>query len=112
MTIIQYIALSGSILFLFIVFWAIYRGWMREGYALLWLLITFGMIILSIAPRLMDYIASIVEIHTPPFVLLVFMIGGMLLLLFQLSLIISRHNEKIKHLTEELTLLKNKCKDK
>ena len=88
------------------VFWAIYRGWLREGYALLWIFVTCGMIVLALVPRLMDIIARIVQIHTPPFVLVLFMLGGMVVLLFQQSLIISRHNEKLKHLTEELTLLK------
>ena len=107
MTLIQYIALAGSLFFLFSVFWAIYRGWLREGYALLWIAVTCGMIVLSFAPRLMDFIAQLVQIHTPPFVLVLFMLAGMVVLLFQQSLIISKHNEKIKHLTEELTLLKS-----
>lgn len=112
MIVIQYIAIAGSMIFLLFVLWAIYRGWMREGYSLLWLAISCGMILLSVAPKLLNFIAEIVEIQTPAFVLLVFMIGGMLLLLFQISVIISRHNEKIKHLTEEFALLKNECKNK
>lgn len=106
MTVIQYIAFIGSLSFLFFVLWSIYRGLLREGYALLWIAVTIGMLILAIAPRLMDFIARLVQIYTPPFVLVLFMLGGMVLLLFQQSVIISKHNEKIKHLTEELTLLK------
>ena len=106
MTTIQYIALICSFAFLFFVFWSIYRGWLREGYALLWIFITCGMIVLAIVPHLMDFIAKKVQIYTPPFVLVLFMLGGMVILLFQQSLIISKHNEKIKHLTEELALLK------
>lgn len=106
MPLIQYIALIGSFIFMLLVFWSIYRGWMREGYALLWIAVTVGMIILSWVPRLMDLIARVIQIYTPPFVLVIFMLGGMVLLLFQQSLIISKHNEKIKHLTEEITLLK------
>ena len=106
MTVIQYVALIGCLSFLFIVFWAIHRGVLREGYALLWIAITCGMIVLALIPRLLDYIAGVIQIYTPPFVLVLFMLGGIVVLLFQQSLIISRQNEKIKRLTEEITLIK------
>lgn len=108
MIVIQYVALACSLIFLLVVFWTILRGYLREGYALLWILVTAGMIVLALAPELLKFIAAIVEIKTPAFVLLLFMLGSMVILMFQQSLIISRHNEKVKRLTEEITLLKNK----
>ena len=37
MMLIQYVSLGGSLIFLLIVFLTIYRGALREGYALLWI---------------------------------------------------------------------------
>lgn len=105
MMLIQYVSLGGSLIFLLIVFLTIYRGALREGYALLWIFVTLGMIFLSIVPKLLDLAAALVGIRTPAFVLLLFMLGGILLLLMQQSIVISKHNEKIKRLTEELALL-------
>ena len=105
MTLIQYVSLFGSLVFLSIVFLSIYRGILREGYALLWILVTLGMILISVVPRLLDFAARLVGIQTPAFVLLLFMLVGILLLLFQQSIVISKHNEKIKRLAEELALL-------
>lgn len=111
MTHIQWISLIGSLFFLVLVMFAIYRGYLREGYALLWIAVTGGLIVLALLPRILDWIANIVGIYTPAFVLVLFMLAGMLLVLFQQSVIISRHNEKIKRLTEELTLLKANKKE-
>ncbi|MBR2358206.1 MAG: DUF2304 domain-containing protein [Lentisphaeria bacterium] len=112
MTLIQYIALFGSLCFLVTVFWAIHRGILSAGYALLWIVVTCGMIVLAWAPRLLNYVAMLIQVYTPPFVLVLFMLGGMILLLFQQSIIISRQTEKLKRLTEEVTLLKAEKADK
>ena len=111
MTPIQWLSLIGSLCFLLLVMFAIYRNHLREGYALLWIAVTCGMIVLALTPRMLDWIARQVGIYTPPFVLVLFMLGGMLLVLFQQSIVISRHNEKIKRLAEELALLKTNDKD-
>ena len=105
MTLFQWYSLSGSLIFLLIVLWAIYRSYLREGYALLWIATTVCMILFSLVPKLLDWIAGIVGIHTPAFVLLLFLLCGMLSLIFQQSIVISKHNEKIKRLAEELALL-------
>lgn len=106
MLVIQWLSLLGSFCFLGIVLFAIYRNKLREGYALLWIGVTAGMVLLSIVPRLLNRAARLVGIQTPAFLLMLFMLVGMTLVLFQLSIIISKHNETIKRLTEELTLLK------
>ena len=72
------------------------------------LVIDIGMVVLSIVPKSMDWIAKKLGIHVGPFVLVLFMLGGMILILFQQSIALSRHNEKIKRLAEELTLLREK----
>jgi len=111
MTLLQLLSLGGSLAFLLMVLFALHRAYLREGYALLWIAVTCGMIVLSLIPRSMDKLARIIGIHIAPFVLVLFMLAGMSLMLFQQSVVISRHNEKIKRLAEELALLKARCKD-
>ena len=108
MTLLQCISLFGSLFFLLMLFYALQKSYLREGYALLWLFIDIGMVVLSIVPKSMDWIAKKLGIHVGPFVLVLFMLGGMILILFQQSIALSRHNEKIKRLAEELTLLREK----
>ncbi len=112
MTLLQCISLFGSLLFLLLLFYALQKSYLREGYALLWLFIDIGMIVLSIVPKSMDWIAGKLGIKMGPFVLVLFMLGGMILILFQQSVALSRHNEKIKRLAEELSLLREEAAKK
>lgn len=108
MSLIQYIALSGSLGFLCLVLYSVYRGKLREAYALIWILAAISMIVLSLSTFLLNLLAKILGIQTPAFALLLCLLGGMLLLLFQITLVISRHNEKINRLMQEITLLREK----
>ena len=106
MTTTQIFSLCSSVLFLLGVLWTIYRGYIREGYSLVWIAVASGMICLSIFPRVLDWVAGYLGIETPAFALMLFMLGGTLVLILQQSIIISRHNEQIKILAEELSMLR------
>lgn len=108
MSLIQYIALIGSLIFLWLVLYCVYRGKLREAYALIWILAAIGMIVLSLPTFLLTFLASMLGIQTPAFALLLCLLCGMLLLLFQITLVISGHNEKINRLMQEITLLREK----
>ncbi|MBO5309302.1 MAG: DUF2304 domain-containing protein [Lentisphaeria bacterium] len=115
MILFQYVALCGSILFLILVLVSVYRRKIKEAFALIWLLTGIGILLLSLFPVLLNLLALLLGIETPAFALLLCMLGGILLLLFQLTRVISAHAEKITRLTQEVTLLKEKidnCKDK
>lgn len=111
MTLTQCLTLMASIIFLFIVIGVIRRNHLREGYALLWLMMTAVIMIVAIVPGLMKYLAYMMGIKTHAFAVILVLIGGMFLILFQQSIVLSRHQEKIKRLTEELTLLCSKNRD-
>ncbi len=112
MNIIQYIAGTVSLFFLFIVLYSVYRGKLREAYALIWLTAAVGILLLSLSEKLLFFLAELVGIKTPAFALLSCLLMGMLFLLFQMTLVVSKHNEKITRLTEELALLKEKLERK
>ena len=109
MSLIQYIALMGSLFFLGIVLYYVYKGKLREAYALIWILAALSMTVLSLSTFLLTLLAKILGIQTPAFALLLCLLAGMLLLLFQITLVISRHNEKINRMMQEITLLREKA---
>ena len=111
MMLFQYVSLTGSIFFLIFVLGAVYHRKIKEAFALIWLLVGLGVLLLSLFPALLDTLASLLGIQTPAFALLLCMFSGMLLLLFQLTQIISAHAEKITRLTQEVTLLKEKIEN-
>lgn len=108
MMLFQWIALTGALFFLGMILYAVYRGKLREAYALLWIFAAVGVGVLAAFPALLDRLALLLGIKTPAFALLLCMTGGMLLLLFQITLIISAQNEKITRLMQEIALLKEK----
>ena len=103
---IQYFSLGGSLFFMGMVLHAVYRGRLREAYALVWVFSALAMTALSVSTSLLGFIARLLGIRTPAFALLLCLLAGVLLLLFQITLVISLHNEKIRRLTQEVTLLR------
>ena len=102
----QYVSLAGSLLLLGLVLSSVFRSKIKEAFALIWILTGLGILVLSIFPQLLNKIAALLGIQTPAFALILCMLGGILLLLFQLSRVISAHNEKISRLMQEVALLK------
>ena len=103
---IQIISIIGSILFLIFIFELIRRKKIKESYSLIWLTFSFVFIFFSIWKEGLDYFAAIIGIYYPPSFLLLLLIFAVILLLVQVSVIISSLDEKVRILTQELTLLK------
>lgn len=108
---IQIIALIVSFTFLFFIFELIRRKSIKEAYAILWLFFAVGFIILSIWKSGLDYLAAVFGIYYPPALLFLFMIIAIILILIQFSIVVSGQNEKIKRLTQEIGLLKEKLEE-
>lgn len=107
-TVVQWYSLAGSIIFLLIVLDSVRRQRLREAYALLWIFLAIAMIIVSVWTHILRVFSNILGIVYPPATLFLFLIVGILLLLFQYSIVISKHHEKIVRLTQEIALLREK----
>lgn len=105
---IQVFALIISLTFLFFIFELIRRKMIKEAYAILWLFFALGFIVLSIWKSGLDYLAAVFGIYYPPAFLFLFLIIAIILILIQFSIVVSGQNEKIKRLTQEIGLLKEK----
>lgn len=103
---IQYVAIAGSVVFLVFIVELIRKEKIKEAYALLWLLMGGGFLVLSVWRQGLDICAAQLGVAYSPAALFLFMLVFVILILIQFSVIISKQTDKIKNLTQELSLLK------
>lgn len=80
---------------------------LRESYALLWLLVGVGLTISPFIADHLDQLALRLGFPYAPSLLLMLAIIGLLLIIFLLSISISRNSEQIKTLIQEIGLLRH-----
>lgn len=80
-------------------------------YALAWLIVGVGVLVLDIFPGIMEKLASILGIYSP--VNMLFFLGFCfsLVIIFVLTVAVSRMSIRIKELTQELALHEKENKD-
>jgi hypothetical protein len=76
-------------------------------YSLLWLFLSLATIILAVIPSLSFKIAHWFGIETPVNVLFLFGILVSLMIVFSLTVALSQHMVRIRHLSQELGIYKN-----
>ena len=104
---IHILSVIGSIIFLLMILWSVRQKKLKEAYALLWLVTGIGMLVISVFPALLHYISELVGIFYPPATLFLLLLCGVIMILFQYSLLLSRNQEKVSRLAQEIALLKN-----
>ncbi len=105
---VEYFAITGSILFTLLIFELIRRKAIKEEYSLLWLFFSIVFIILSFSRDLIHELAYFFGVAYPPIAVILILILAIILILIQFSALVSQQSEKIKNLTQEIALLKNK----
>lgn len=106
--IIQYVAITGSIIFIASVLFLISRRKLREEFAILWLFFGFIFLALSIWRKSIDVIASLLGIAYAPAAIFLILIIGIISILIHFSIAISGLTERVKTLAQEVGLLKEK----
>ena len=104
---IQLIALAGSIVFMLIILWQVRQKKIKEAYAMLWLLAGLGMVVMAVNSKLLDVISKAMGIHYPPATLFLMLLGGCILILLQYAMLLSRSQERVSRLAQEIALLRN-----
>jgi hypothetical protein len=84
------------------------RRQLKEKYAVLWLAVGIGMLILGAFPGLLNRVADLVGVKDPPNLLLFGAAVLLLLVCVHLSWEASRLEEKTRTLAEEIALLRRK----
>ncbi|MBI4682555.1 MAG: DUF2304 domain-containing protein [Nitrospirae bacterium] len=106
MQLVQVLSIIVSALIFLFVIELIRRGAFKEKYALLWLLASVVLLVLSIWRRLLDYLALMFGFFYPPSFLFLLGFGFLLLITLHFSIVISNLSEKNKKLTQELGLIR------
>jgi hypothetical protein len=102
---VQILAIVGSALLFFFVLELLRRRRLAEPYAILWLLASVVLLVLSVWDDLLDSLADAVGIATPANALFVVGFGFVLVLLLSFSSVISRLTRENKLLAQEVARL-------
>lgn len=102
---VELVAILGSLTLLISVLELVRQKQLGAGYALLWLLTTLALLILSLWRDLLDVLAQLVGIFYPPAALFVIAFGFLLIILLQFSIVITRLSRENKKLAQQIALL-------
>jgi hypothetical protein len=109
---IQIISVVASILIFAIVINLVRKRKLKTEYSLIWISVSLVFIVLSFWRKGIDWLASLFGIAYAPSVLFIILLVGIILLLIEFSIIISKQAEKIKVLAQELALFKQEIENK
>lgn len=107
---IQIVSLAGSLLYIGMVSYCVWKAKLNEAYALLWLL--FGVFFLSVSlwMPLLTFISALVGIVYPPATLFLIMLISVILILFQYSIVLSRRAEDVRNIVQEMSILEERLR--
>ncbi|MDD5508297.1 MAG: DUF2304 domain-containing protein [Bacteroidales bacterium] len=103
---IQYIAITGSILFLLLILELIRRKKIREAYSLLWLFFGVVFLFFSIFRNCLERLATFLGIDYAPAAIFILLLMAVIFVLIQFSVILSQLSEQNKKLIQEVGSLK------
>lgn len=102
---VQIVAIIGSALLFLFVLELLRRRRLGEPYAILWLIASVVLLVLSVWDDLLDGLADLVGIAVPANALFVVAFGFVLVLLLSFSVVISRLSRENKLLAQEIARL-------
>lgn len=101
-----------ALLFCLLVFYLVYKGKLKEQYAILWIVLSLVIVFFSIFRSYLDVLADFFGVYYAPSLLFIFAFLILLLILIQMSVVVSNLKENIKKLTQEIALLKDEISKK
>ena len=103
---IQIISIFASLTIFFVVVNLVRRRRLKTEYSLIWLFVSVIFIVFSFWRDGIDWLAKLFGIAYAPSVLFIILLIGIILLLIEFSIIISKQSERIKVLVQEIGLLR------
>ncbi len=98
--------LSVSILYL------VRKGKMHGPYATWWLLVAVCAILLSVFPKIVDWVAVKLGVTYPPTLILVLAISMILIRMLTMDMALTQKERKIRRLTQKLAMIEDSLKEK
>lgn len=96
---------AGTILYL------IRKQKLKEQYALLWLLLSLMMMVLSLFPSILDHVAGLIRIEYAPSLLYLLSVIGILFILLHLTMIVSSLSQRNVVLIQTVALQERKLQE-
>ncbi len=97
-------AITFSVAILAFIVGLLLRRQLREKYAVLWLVIGFTVLVLSIWPALLDHLAELAGVQVPSNLLFTLALALLLGVALHLSWELSRAEEEIRRVAEEVAI--------
>ena len=112
MSILSIVMLIASVFFLYLVVRNINQNKILFEQAFMWIVISFVMIIISIFDSIPGFFAGILGFELTSNFLLSLAIFFLLIVAFLQTMTVSKQKEQIKHLIQELSILKSEVREK
>lgn len=109
---VQLLAVISSVAFLAFIARLIYRGKLREEYAIIWIVCSVLLIAFSFWRQGLEIISDFIGVFDPPNLVFTGAIFATLIYLLHLSVVVSKLQEQTKTLAQELTLLREELRKK
>lgn len=84
---------------------------LKEGYSIIWFLVSLAMVMFSTFAGLLDIFARGIGIAYSPAALFLILTGGLILLAIHFSVLISKHDQRYRELAQEHALLRAEVKE-
>ena len=104
---VQFIAIIGSLVFIFLIVELIRRKKIKESFSLLWLFFGVMLLVFSIWRKGLEYFAALAGIAYPPSALLLVFVAAVFFIMIQFSVILTKVSDQNKRLAQELSLLRH-----
>ena len=105
-TVLRIILIIGSLGFFIFIMNMVRTKKLELKYALTWILTSLSFVLLSIFPEILYFIAAVMDIELPVNALYLCVIFLLLMIVFTLTVAVSRQALRIKTLVQEIGLLK------
>lgn len=90
--------------FVVVVFWAVNKKKLLLKYSLIWLVISFSIVIIALFPQIAYLITDLVGIETVSNLIYLLGITSLLIITFSLSVIVSHQSNRIKNLVQMVSI--------
>lgn len=108
----RFLVTIGSLVLLFLIITLVRKGKLKEGYSILWLVMSGAILLAAIFSEVLFGFSHLVGIFYAPASLFLILIVNLLLIAIHYSVSISENDRRIKNLAQEIALLKNKLNQK
>lgn len=105
---VYYLAIVFSVIFVIFIINMVRKEKLDEKYSILWLIFSFIILLLAIAPMLIIKISEKFDIFYPPALLFLLAIIVIMIYVVHITLVITKQNKAIVNLTQKIALLEKK----